>query len=1650
MVRRSLPLVAFTIVWLAPHCAFTQDTDGDGRPDDVEERLGTHKTVAEVLETIAAFPATVAEQPERDVVRVDFGSVAKDRWLWAIHFAKAYTFDNSTLIVYLDADNDSATGRSGMGCEVMLAHNRGAPGVTGFAPDGANASAPTPRVALVDGVLYLCHDGEIKQSEGRSAFRFTMLSETWRPRKGVDGTGWRSVTGPPGSDRRRPVMWDEITENERFERTEGLDLVWKLQGDPQNIAISSVGAELEGLVYYHSEYRWPAVIGANGSITITVPKAGRFIPAVVVYDRAGRQVYELSIDGQRAGAFVALEDDNRQRVYFLRQAVDFKGGEQLTFRVGRDTQHVTEDILLLAKRPPIRGRRFEISHVAAGCAKRDGEQEIRVTWTTTWPTKCTVEYGASTAYTEKLTEESAMANHRVYLRGHDPGAVVHYRVVATRPDGEAVVSENKTFTFAPPEPSRGTAEQERISLRVENPYDFALAAFPVSNGVPFSKGELGDPNNVRLLEAGGREVALQPKVSARWGDGSIKWLLVSFMASAEAKSTAEYALEYGTNVGRRPDVSPLTCGAAGNAISVDTGPLRVEFDTARSGFPTKLSFDANGDGIHDEGDSLSADDVMAATITDADGTSFTAASAAENIEVEEAGPVRVVVKTTGHHRTEDGGEYFHYVNRFVFYAGSPLVRLYTTWGHDWGGSEFARFTEFSLAVPLRTADGWHYTLGVGNGDTASGESGLALRQLRDDSFELARDGSSTAQQDGRADGWIDASNDDWGLTVAVRDFWQLYPKGLRATPKGLAVDLCPDFPDGTYDGCSKLDEIKLYFYLMNGEYKVRRGMQKQHEIMFCFHSGGFGDSARTAAQAFQEPPIAVCTPERYCDTLVFGEILPATAGRSQEYEEVCGKVYRNYVGHQNSTRGFGMLNFGDQFGERKVNWANGEYDHHHAFLMQFARTADRKWYFLGEKAARHAVDVDTCHYGAKRGGVWVHAMAHVGDYFTSPYEGGGIPRGGFTVSHTWTEGFYDWFALSGDPTGAENAALVADRYDGAYLNNYDYTNCRTNGWHLLLTMAAYRATGDPFYLNAAHIIIERTLERQAPTGGWPRQMVPGHCHCTPRCRGVANFMLGVLANGLEEYYREVPDPRVAEAIKGGAKQAIEELWVPEANGFRYTSCPEMKGYTANNDMTSEILFFAYRLGGDPVFGEVAMRAMGAAFDGGIGSIAHLRWTHHIIYNMDLLRREAGAINPKEDTTIRVRKENDRPFELWLGRTDGGTAPADSAEITTPSGETIRADGSGRFRASDGDGLYTLRLREGSGPWRLRTPESGCVIDAARPVTIRLGGLGYGLYFAPAPGAKEASVLVRPQQGSVRAVLKPAAGAPATGTATPEAAVRLACPVDGPLAEPWTLELRGSGDVEVALDGAAPYVALNRRHLFNPSTPVVVVEGLRSLALGGERCTLRARVSDAEDDVASITWQLDDGTTKEGEVLTHRFASAGTHRVSVTVVDEIGHRSTAWASISTPPPELASVAPERVVSVEAEDFVDQGLDKVRIFDRIGDRGKMLTYWHATIGHWLEWDVPITTAGDYAILLRYASGGTDPRRSLTLDGKSPGAPFDDMALAPTGGYCTSSDNWTFVSAGGGATVHLTEGVHKLRMANLGDGVALDYVAFVRREP
>ena len=121
-------------------------------------------------------------------------------------------------------------------------------------------------------------------------------------------------------------------------------------------------------------------------------------------------------------------------------------------------------------------------------------------------------------------------------------------------------------------------------------------------------------------------------------------------------------------------------GSAGNPSPSTPVRCRSQFDAAQSGFPTRIRFDANGDGTvrrHEP-----AWDAIVAEVTDAEGRRYTEPRAGRQIEIEESGPVRIVVKVTGRHQGEAATRLFAYTNRFTFYAGSPLVRLQYTWGND--------------------------------------------------------------------------------------------------------------------------------------------------------------------------------------------------------------------------------------------------------------------------------------------------------------------------------------------------------------------------------------------------------------------------------------------------------------------------------------------------------------------------------------------------------------------------------------------------------------------------------------------------------------------------------------------------------------------------------------------------------------------------------------------------------------------------------------------------------------------------------------------------------------------------------------------------------------------------------------------------------
>jgi hypothetical protein len=534
-------------------------------------------------------------------------------------------------------------------------------------------------------------------------------------------------------------------------------------------------------------------------------------------------------------------------------------------------------------------------------------------------------------------------------------------------------------------------------------------------------------------------------------------------------------------------------------------------------------------------------------LTDATGKEHRAPVA--GLAHEEGGGLRRCLHAAG----RIGDAPFAYEARVHLYPGLPWARVLLTFGHSESPNEFTTVRSLAWRLP-----------------NMLGEKGF-VRQHTDDKFESSLGGGK------RFSGAVGP--------VFVRDFWQNYPKDLEVGPDGATLWLMPRLQPKEYDWAKGTpDEHKLFFWFdPAGGYKLRQGMTKTHEVWLGLDG---------SSPPLDRPLLALAPPRWYADSNAFGELAVADPNRPvvRDYDKKVTETLDGYLDNRERVREFGMFNFGDWWGERVINWGNIEYDTQHAFFLQAVRSGDLRFFQAGEEAETHNRDVDTVHYHAspdRVGCAYAHCIGHVGDYYAkSPLPGRnqGSPRGGFSVSHTWCEGHMDHFFLTGDRRSYETALKIADHYDTYRMVGYDFSNCRDSGWHLILTMAVYRATGDPFYLNAAKIIVARVLERQTPKpkfnthgGGWRRMMVPGHCLCEPAHYGNAGFMVAVLLTGMKWYHLATGDPRVAKSIIMASHFLIDDMWAEDVRGFRYTSCPKSSKGAWSNFLLFDGIGYAYRL-----------------------------------------------------------------------------------------------------------------------------------------------------------------------------------------------------------------------------------------------------------------------------------------------------------------------------------------------------------------------------------------------------------------------------------------------------------------------------------------
>lgn len=708
-----------------------------------------------------------------------------------------------------------------------------------------------------------------------------------------------------------------------------------------------------------------------------------------------------------------------------------------------------------------------------------------------------------------------------------------------------------------------------VPLAISEPSGRARTTWPVTSGVPISRGAIFDPATTALFTPGGHELPLQTEILSRWPDGSARWLLLDFQVDLAAGETKPLVLRYGSDVKRRMIEHPLRTHRSDDGVEVDTGALRIVLSRGSFRLLDAVWLDRNQDGKYSEAERLTTANGAGVVLTTPDGKKFRADLTPCEMKVEQAGPLRTCVRIAGSHASDDE-TMFRYIVRIHAFRGCPFVKLCYTFINDHKQVLMSKVDSLDLvfATPSK-------------GDVKSivdGKSSAPARLFQVDDLLYEVDGKRAGT---RADGWAAVGDDRGGLAIGVRDFWQNWPKSLETRPDQLRVGICPHFDRGRYDGKPIKEEAQLYYYLRNGEYSFKIGVSRTHELWATFFDDE-PDARRLSDfyRAIDQPLLAQPSTEYISATQAAGSIPPAkeSAGYAR-YDAWLADLFNLHLSDVEQVREYGMLNFGDWYNIKWDSWGNLEYDTARCFFTQYLRTGDRRYFDRGSQAARHYLDVDVVHevseqlhaFGGsakmKPGHVWLHQVGHTGGYY-GRYEDGKyhdeaplIMKGPYQVGmynwgHQWIGGVFDYYMLTGDRRALEVATITADAIAADCPTRYS-DHLRDLGWPLNLVIAAYEATGEQKYLDAATRQWKLLQQHFDPEKGFQVMLAYGHCSepsAAKRCRGQNAYMFGLTLSGLARYHRITKDPEALKGLTAGIDQLIRECWNEEHKSFYLTSC----------------------------------------------------------------------------------------------------------------------------------------------------------------------------------------------------------------------------------------------------------------------------------------------------------------------------------------------------------------------------------------------------------------------------------------------------------------------------------------------------------------
>lgn len=644
----------------------------------------------------------------------------------------------------------------------------------------------------------------------------------------------------------------------------------------------------------------------------------------------------------------------------------------------------------------------------------------------------------------------------------------------------------------------------------------------VQGGIPLDQGILHAPDTVALFKKG-RQVPVQTKPLAYWPDGSIKWLhlvfalpgdstmeeepplppetglLHSFEVTFRNRAPETFSLHPAHADYQGPEVDAVRVTQENDEVRIDNGLVSL---TLGSGEDWLKRLEAQGNLLHESSshaplasiDFLNIEGGYPTAKTHPVGERDDGPLHIENVDIEEAGPLRAMVRLQG---TTRSAEPTQVIMRLKVFANRPWVEIDQSVVFNFSDPRKTLVRNFQLSLPFApTSD--PYTLQTATDAglfSRTGEPNLSIRQespLGGQMIEHTESGAMAHPFKG-GQGWLHIDDGERVAAVLMRHFREEYPNALSfdADAGRLVAGFWPASaplmdvrrysnyphqPQGESAGHGSGNEwVQKSFY---PEDHVFVGISKSHQLAWVFPEAGTNAEVVAGINAdFQSRPLIYSGPDAYRPITLPTpdyEQFPLLAQNLDPFTDF-------WLFHQRFWNWFGFWNHGDfqhrfrsgygrvidieklielwqmpeeerperleagyltldyrpqqdwAFDNGRWGWTNTEGLPGLYLQNEYFRTGRRDVFFAAEAMARYSRDVITRHDGAFAGGGTRHGVQPWSD-------GNHDPR-----STVFAEYRFHYF-LTGDSRSREvMQRLATEFYNRGTIQEPSYHSARLYG-----------------------------------------------------------------------------------------------------------------------------------------------------------------------------------------------------------------------------------------------------------------------------------------------------------------------------------------------------------------------------------------------------------------------------------------------------------------------------------------------------------------------------------------------------------------------------------------------------------------------------